>query len=70
MTRRCERVGVDWATPESFTWQHVEIELLQDIRAELRELNALLHYPNFTGIPATLRAIARRLPARRRRARK
>lgn len=38
---------------------------LMDIRDELQKLNALLSCSNFVGIPHTLRAIARKIPARR-----
>jgi hypothetical protein len=39
-----------------------------DIRAELQTLNRLLHCPNFTGIPQTLRSIRRSMPTRKRKA--
>jgi hypothetical protein len=38
------------------------VAVLMDIRDEMKELNALLHCHNFTGIPATLRSIRRKLP--------
>jgi hypothetical protein len=66
MGRRDDRVNVQWRTGDDLTIERIGVEVLQDIREELRSLNALLHCPNFTGIPATLRSIARRLPARRR----
>ena len=60
MSRRQERVNGEWNTPEhGFTWEHVEIEVLMDIRGQLQTLNRLLGCPNFTGIPASLRTIAR-----------
>lgn len=65
--RRKERVGVEWGTPEAphWTWQHVEIEVLMDIRAELHQLNQLLHCVNFVGIPSTLKSIRRAMPKRK-----
>lgn len=59
------RANVTWEIPQNFTWEHVQVELLMDIRQELRELNALLHCSNFTGIPTTLRCISRKIPSRR-----
>ena len=61
MDRRSERVNKEWTTPDgsSFTWDHVAIEVLMDIRRELRILNGLLACPNFMSIPMTLRNIAR-----------
>lgn len=44
--------------------------LLLDIRDELQRLNALLHCQNFVGIPAELRAIRAKLPAKKRKPRK
>ena len=46
------------------------LDVLQDIRSELRELNALLHCQNFTGIPTTLRSIRRAMPARKKAAKR
>ena len=40
--------------------------ILLDIRRELRTLNQLLHCPNFVGIPATLRGIAKNTEPRER----
>lgn len=71
MPRQPGRVNVEWETPKnSFQWQHVEVEVLMDIREELRRLNGLLHCSNFVGIPATLKSIARNIPARRPRRKK
>lgn len=44
MSRRIDRRQVDWMTPEGnkFTWEHVQIEVLMDIRAELKSLNETL----------------------------
>lgn len=66
MTRRANRVDVEWETPAStFDWDHVTVEVLMDIRQELRDLNRLLRCPNFTGIPTTLRSIRRAMPAKK-----
>lgn len=69
MARRRNRTNVDWETPESFGWDHVLIEVLMDVREELRKLNAVLACPNFLEIPQTLRTIRKhtgRLPSIRR----
>lgn len=43
MSRRSGRRNQDWETPcEDFTWQHVQVELLMDLRDELRKLNETL----------------------------
>lgn len=47
MTRRLNRVDVGWTTPpgtqaDPFKWEHVAIEVLMDIRAELKLLNQTL----------------------------
>jgi hypothetical protein len=47
--------------------EHVTIAVLMDVRDELKRLNALLHCPNFTAIPDTLRGIRRKLPSRKER---
>lgn len=68
MARNAKRCGTDWETPESgngFKWEHVSIEVLMDIRDELKRLNSLLHCSNFVGIPRTLRTISRKIPTRR-----
>lgn len=59
--RRSNRIDVEWETPDanSFTWETVGVEVLMDIRRELKRLNALLACPNFVGIPETLRGIRR-----------
>jgi len=43
----------------------IKVNLLMDIRDELKRLNALLNCPHFTGIPTTLRSIRRALPSRK-----
>lgn len=60
----------DWQLPTNPDgrlrgWQYVPIALLMDIRDELKQLNRLLHCPNFISIPKQLRAIHRKLPAPR-----
>jgi hypothetical protein len=66
MARNRSRVNVEWTTPASgWTWDHVALEVLMDIRAELQKLNALLHCHNFTGIPTTLRSIRKAMPVRK-----
>ncbi len=44
MSRVPARKNNDWETPKDalFTWDHVKIEVLMDIRDELRELNSTL----------------------------
>jgi hypothetical protein len=58
--RRRANVGWEVAGPDGSmpTWERVSIAVLMDIRDELQKLNGLLHCPNFTGIPATLRRIS------------
>lgn len=61
--RRRGNIGAEWETPEhpNFTWQHVIVEVLMDIRAELRELNATMNCHNTRDIPVRLRAIDKKL---------
>lgn len=42
-----------------FNCDQAQLAVLMDIRRELKRMNRLLHCPNFTGIPATLRRISR-----------
>lgn len=63
MTRKTNRVNVDWETCADghFTWEQVIVEVLQDIRSELRQINrklSPLECPNFVAIPRTLRRIS------------
>ena len=59
-----EQYGVDWdldhcpGTPNRWLPDRITLILLQEIRDELKTLNALLGCRNFTDIPATLRTIA------------
>jgi len=63
MSRRTNRTNADWETPAdgSFRWEHVQVEVLMDIRDELRKLNKLLHCPNAVAIPRKLDKLDRRL---------
>ena len=58
----------DWdhwcAEDTAFTRDRVTCILLQEVRDELKRLNALLHCQNFQGIPRTLTDLA--APVRRR----
>ncbi len=36
MARKTDRTNSDWETPAQFNWDHVMVELLMDIRQELR----------------------------------
>lgn len=54
--------NLNWNLPEgnpTHRWDSIHAALLMDIRDELQRLNALLHCPNFTGMPAQLRKVAR-----------
>lgn len=45
--RSYNRVNQDWETPkEHFNWEHVAVEVLMDIRAELRAIRRLAECPN------------------------
>ena len=65
--RHKARVNVEWETPAriGWSWDHVAIEVLMDIRAELHRLNSVMCCQNFIGIPTTLRTISRKLPAQK-----
>ncbi len=72
---RGPRANQNWATPQGtdFRWEHVSIEVLMDIRDELRRLNVLLHCHNFVRIPQALDLIGRntkRQPKKRKRHKK
>ncbi len=70
------RQGVNWDVPTrsengtSFTWEHVAIHVLMDIRAELQKLNRVFACPNFQAVPRILRRISANTskPKRRRKA--
>lgn len=55
-----------WETPSNphFTWDHVKIEVLMDIRDELKQLNCIFTCENFTGMTHTLKRIDNRLRKR------
>lgn len=57
--------GVPGHNVTTHQWESLHAALLMDIRDELKALNALLHCSNFVGIPTTLRAIQRQLPAKK-----
>ena len=59
MARNTGRIGVDWETPTGhlFEWDHVKIEVLMDIRAELRRIRSVLECKNTIDIPNILRSI-------------
>jgi hypothetical protein len=67
MARQIGRANIEWRTNEGqdFTWEQVGIEILMDIRAELRQLNGLLRCPNFIAIPSKLDSIRRQIARRR-----
>lgn len=73
MARRAARTGVEWETPtgNDFRWEHVAIEVLQDIRDELKQLNKTLSCYRVARMSDDInrleRRIARRLPLRTRR---
>lgn len=64
-------LGVATREDGSRVWNYdaMHTALLMDIRDELQKLNALLACPSFLGIPATLRTINRKIPARKKKAR-
>ncbi len=66
--------NVEWAVADENggveTWERIGIAVLMDIRRELRQLNIVLACPNFTGIPRTLKTIARNTTRKRRIAKK
>lgn len=61
MSRRHDRTGVDWQTPSlNFQWEHVSVELLMDLRDELRVISRklkALERGNFIRIPHLLTGI-------------
>ena len=58
MARNSSRVNGDWPTPtgDDFTWDHVAIEVLMDIRSELRLIRQLTQCSR---IPRALDAVLR-----------
>jgi len=67
VARRANRVNIQWQTPPDaqWRWEHVAVEVLMDIRAELQILNGLLHCQNFVDVPAKLDRIAKNTRKRR-----
>lgn len=63
MKRRGDRVNRDWETPlqPQFSWEHVAIEVLMDIRHELRELNATMSCYRIPRMSDDINRIDRRL---------
>lgn len=62
-------LGWDWTlwkqADGSFGNEQAQLSVLMDIRDELQKLNALLHCPNFTGIPHALSAIKKNTTKKR-----
>lgn len=48
-----------------YSWDLVPIAVLMDIRDELKQLNRLLHCPNFTSIPHKLESIRKNTTKKR-----
>lgn len=46
MARHENRRNVEWHTPEKAQWEHAQIEVLMDIRDELRRIRQLCECPN------------------------
>jgi len=68
--RNSHRSRVEWVTPkgDAFQWQHVQIELLMDIRDELQAISqklSVLQCPNFIAIPRKLDRIGRNTAKKR-----
>lgn len=56
------RANQQWKTPandKGFTWDHVQLEVLMDIRDELQKLNRVFACGNFQRIPLVLDEIKR-----------
>jgi hypothetical protein len=71
MARQSGQVDREWQTPlTEFTWQHVEIEVLMDIRDQLKKLNRVLECPRFLRIPTSLDSIDRKLTKKKPRRKK
>jgi len=65
MNRRPGRADVEWETPQTpFNWEHVAVEVLMDIRSELRKIRRLAECSRIPrGLDAAVR-IDRRLAKR------
>lgn len=74
MTRRRERTDCSWETPAGaeFRWEHVAIEVMMDIREELKRLNATLSCYRVSRMSDDInrleRRVARRYPLKPRKA--
>ena len=66
MTRRSDRVNVEWQTPDGsdtgnkFEWHHVRLEVLMDIRSELQRIRQLLECNNIQRMFRTIERLDRR----------
>lgn len=65
MARRPGRVNNPWQTPsgtagDPFTWEHVKVEVLQDIRDELVRIRQLLECGNIQRMFRTIERLDRR----------
>ncbi len=59
MARRNSRINEEWETPkDDFTWEHVKVEVLMDIRALLQRIVVRLDCSETLRMPASLREIA------------
>ena len=62
MARIRNRKNNEWETPaEGFDWEHVSIEVLMDIRAELVKLNQMLSCYRFQRMSNDINRIDKRL---------
>lgn len=65
MTRRGARVNAEWQTPEKgWTWEHVAIEVLMDIREELRGIHRLVACGNVSAGFVAMRSIDKHMQKR------
>jgi hypothetical protein len=67
MPRRAARMDVEWATPEAndkFQWEHVQLEVLMDIREELRTIRRLAQCGRIPRALDTIVRIDKRLAKR------
>lgn len=59
--------SVELSETGSVSQADAQLIVLMDIRDELQRLNRVVGCPNFLKIPTTLKAIQRKLPAKRKR---
>lgn len=58
--------NANWGLPtKDYTWEHVKIALLMDLRNELKTLNRLIGCHNTMAIPGLLRDIKRNTTRRK-----